>query len=256
MKNLKSQRIIFIILILFPIITFKISDEKVTVRNILKVDFPEIIYDDKNAETYFSPKLMASPIYLIYTIDSFSTTINLNKKFDLYKFQTKNKFYDTMPNRRGFKIYIDTSKEIPMINNSYEVWNSSDKTKNHSQKIISYPVYIINTSSNEVKLNVQDGELMMIQEALDKKGEWQPIEYHLFASCSENYFDIDVPSQYCVMTKVAKYKGNFKTLLRIKLLNQDQVYFSCAFKGSINFSQLNTRHLKPYLEPKIFLNME
>ena len=102
---------------------------------------------------------------------------------------------------------------------------------------------LINNSNSTVKARRQDGSLIMIQEALNENGEWQPIEYWVHSGCGNSYFHplILKPGQYSIIP-IKKYTGNFKTKIRLKLQiittstntqNRVKNIYSKPFNGSI-----------------------
>lgn len=98
--------------------------------------------------------------------------------------------------------------------------------------------YFINTSNITFKAERQDGSLMMIQEALNEKGEWSPIEFWVYSGCGNSYFNpLELEPGHCVMVPIKKYSGSFKTKIRLKMKNNSSIYYSTSFDGSIDPSQ-------------------
>ena len=80
-----------------------------------------------------------------------------------------------------------------------------------------FTAYLVNTTDSTFHATRQDGSLMMIQEAKDENGEWQPIEYWIPSGCGNSYFDplrLD-PNEYAKVA-IIKYSGRFETKLRLK----------------------------------------
>lgn len=98
--------------------------------------------------------------------------------------------------------------------------------------------YLINNTDSTVKLTRQDGSLIMIQEALDEEGEWKPIEHWVPSRCGNSYFHpLYIDSGEYVIIPIRKYKGSFKTKIRLKFVYKREVHFSDSFDASINKSQ-------------------
>jgi hypothetical protein len=98
---------------------------------------------------------------------------------------------------------------------------------------------LINTSSQTQKLATQDGSLMMIQEAKNQQGKWQPIEYWKFDwGMGATFGTLDLPMQHLVLFTAPQYKGSFATEIRFKLkIDEQNIFYSEAFKANISVSQ-------------------
>lgn len=97
-----------------------------------------------------------------------------------------------------------------------------------------FAAYLINTSDTVFGLEKQDGSLIMIQEAMDEKGAWQPIEYRIPSYCGNSYYDYKLyPGEYAQI-KVRKYSGKFKTKIRMKLSTSNGMFYSAPFSGSVD----------------------
>ena len=100
-----------------------------------------------------------------------------------------------------------------------------------------YPVYVVNESSRAKFLYGKDRHVFAIQEALDASGWWRPIEGRAFDFCGNGRWALCVrPNEY-VLFSMRRYTGNFKTKLRIRLVNGSATYVSEPFEGEINFKQ-------------------
>lgn len=94
-----------------------------------------------------------------------------------------------------------------------------------------------NHSKVPVELHTQDGSLCLIQEALNTKGEWKPIEFFTYSSCGFGQHNIFLNENEQVRIVVRKYTGDIKTKLRLKLLTENGVIYSSEFDGHINKGQ-------------------
>ena len=102
---------------------------------------------------------------------------------------------------------------------------------------------LANATEEAIKIRIQNGSLIMIQEAKNNKGEWQPIEYWDYDWGNGSVFDeFSLEPKNAILVSAPRYKGNFETKIRFKLKigdskEQDDVIYSPAFKGSISLSQ-------------------
>lgn len=101
-----------------------------------------------------------------------------------------------------------------------------------------YPVYFINTSQSDKLFMEASG----IHEALksDHRWYWQPIE---FASPggSESVPVIVKPGEFVVVL-MRKYKGSFKTKLRVRFRMGASIYISKSFPGMISRGQFKLKN--------------
>lgn len=229
-----------------------------------------ITYPDslRTSRQYFSP-------YAIYqTIPDLKSIINIGETFDStiyfdYFYDDNRETDDSLgtikDKQKGLTVIIDTGQEInesifftksEKVNGLY----SSPKTifylnsKNGLVKIPctqdtnllfkATPVYILNDTKDRKAIFLKSRYIEMTQEAMDKNGKWKPIESTIPFSCGMGFGwrGLD-PGQY-VVTSIIKYKGNYKTLIRVKLKSGSTTYYSKAFNGSINYSQLNGNKIK------------
>jgi hypothetical protein len=80
----------------------------------------------------------------------------------------------------------------------------------------------------------------MIQEALNAKGEWAPIEYWTYSGCGNSYFSpLVLPQGQLALIPVRRYSGPFRTKLRLKWKNGTRTLYSDSFEGSIEPGQFN-----------------
>ena len=112
---------------------------------------------------------------------------------------------------------------------------------------------LANATEEAIKIRIQNGSLIMIQEAKNDKGDWQPIEYWDYDWGNGSVFDeYSLDPKNAILVSAPRYKGNFETDIRFKLKTgdskeQDDVIYSPVFKGSISLSQFK---LNPGKEDK------
>ncbi|MEM1003096.1 MAG: hypothetical protein AAGH46_10650 [Bacteroidota bacterium] len=100
-----------------------------------------------------------------------------------------------------------------------------------------FPAFLVNTTDYPFFTEMQDGSLMIIQEALDEEGVWKPIEYWIFSGCGNSYNFLKLAPGKCVMVPVKKYAGEFQTKIRLKFKTPNGLIYSEPFEGSIEKSQ-------------------
>ena len=98
----------------------------------------------------------------------------------------------------------------------------------------------MNEDTIEHIMEFQDEAVYMIYEAQDSTGNWRPIENWFFTHfCGNSYYELVFKPQSYIISKVVKYEGDYETNLRLKVRNFDHVMYSNAFRGTINYEQLN-----------------
>ena len=133
----------------------------------------------------------------------------------------------------GIKIKPEQLQVVPVINDT-----SPDSSHNTGMTI-----YLINTSKDTFYYDgVQDGSLIMVQQAKDEPGNWKPIESWCWSSCGNSYEDFLRLDPNTYITAVApRYKGDFNTELRFVFITYNKAkmnkIYSEPFRGSVNLSQ-------------------
>jgi hypothetical protein len=123
--------------------------------------------------------------------------------------------------------YSNTIKE------SYSKYYKPSKKINQA-----FPVFIFNQSDSIVSLDLKEDWFFMIQEAKNKKGEWKPIEYYEpYTYCGNSFWSKELIPNHYAISKIYKYKGKFKTTLRLKLKSNNKIYYSNEFVSFINPKQ-------------------
>lgn len=93
---------------------------------------------------------------------------------------------------------------------------------------------------NKIGIQIEDGKLVAVQQALDSSGTWVSIEHFTHSDCGNSYSFARLKKNESYLFKIAKYTGNYPTKLRLKILIDDLVYYSNEFNGSINYEQFNS----------------
>jgi hypothetical protein len=101
-----------------------------------------------------------------------------------------------------------------------------------------FTAHLINASDSIVKIERQDGSLIMIQEAKNEEGEWVPIEHWLYSWCGNSYMNpLVLEHGQKVMIPIKKYSGTFETVVRLKLKIGEVLVYSDPFISSIDLNQ-------------------
>lgn len=115
----------------------------------------------------------------------------------------------------------------------------STNNQNHDIKNVrGYPVYIVNSTDSNIVVNNMGYNLKIIQEAKDSNNKWRPIEHFDFLNCD---FCFNTPfilePKHYIVTKIYKYTGNYRTMVRLKFRNGNTIVYSNPFYGNINIEQ-------------------
>lgn len=105
-----------------------------------------------------------------------------------------------------------------------------------------FEAFLINTSDSTLTLERQDASLVIIQEALDENGNWEPIEYWVDSGCGNSYLNpVNLSPGKYIIVPIRKYKGEFKTRIRLRYKyfyrGGEGIMISDSFEGSIDKSQ-------------------
>lgn len=136
------------------------------------------------------------------------------------------KFWEITP-IEAFLTYLDENgKEIPK--KPYQA---------PYDQVLKLPVFIFNNTDSAQIIEHHDGRLVMIQEALNKKGNWVGIEYFEYSGCGNSFGYNLIPKDQFMLFGINKYKGNYKTKLRVRLISNGKTLISNEFDGYINENQ-------------------
>lgn len=125
--------------------------------------------------------------------------------------------------------------------------NFLDKYYSPSTKMVeAYPVMIENISDSTWKIGTQEGWIFMIQEAMNERGEWKPIEYIDYRSvCGNSFWFEKLPPKHYLISKIYRYDGELKTKLRVRFVTENQIFVSNEFTGNVNPSQFEVPEFLP-----------
>ena len=111
-----------------------------------------------------------------------------------------------------------------------------------AQKYRGLKVLVVNATSDPVGLAASDSRLNIVQEALDRDGQWKPIEYLPSSWCGNSHHTVYLGPQEYWDFNAARYTGRFKTKIRVTLnqrISNDQimVIHSNEYDGGVNPNQ-------------------
>jgi hypothetical protein len=113
------------------------------------------------------------------------------------------------------------------------------------KSFIGYPIYIANFSKeNRYVLDVS-GYIDIAQEAKDSAGNWVVIDSAAPPPCGMVRNLSTIHSHQSLITSVLKYKGSYRTLLRVRFVDdRDKVYYSEPYYGYIDYKQIYNPKVK------------
>jgi hypothetical protein len=117
-------------------------------------------------------------------------------------------------------------------------YNSSIRRPLYGNQLCYYPVYIVNETKSSKAFLGKDLYVFGLQEALDTNGTWRPIEGRGFDFCGNGYWALLVHPQEFIAILFPKYAGSYKTKIRVRIQNENNIYVSKPFDATINESQL------------------
>ncbi len=110
------------------------------------------------------------------------------------------------------------------------------------KEFIAFRLY--NLTSQAQIFTTQNGSLIMIQEAKDPSGNWQPIEYWDYDwGMGSDFSQLALAPKYSVLFTAPLFEGDFETLVRLKLkvnnTDSSDIVYSEAFTAKVNLGQFN-----------------
>ena len=140
--------------------------------------------------------------------------------------EVKHYYYHPRDPDKGLQILVDTTQIILL---SDYCWKESKLVR---QNYFSFPIFLKNNSDSLYRIGFEVNVPILL-EALDSNKLWRPIERFFTYKCGtgRSYAYLK-PNEYaCVL--IHRYRGNFKTQLRLRLGN----ITSKQFSGEINKEQ-------------------
>ena len=107
----------------------------------------------------------------------------------------------------------------------------------------SYPFFIYNSWENDMIIErPTEGDVYIILEAMDKIGNWRPIEFweqRQFV-CGTEHRNYHLQAEIFLIGAFKRYRGNYRTKMRLKLNNYGEVMYSNVFEDTSNYNQFDT----------------
>ncbi|CAM1341675.1 hypothetical protein [Tenacibaculum amylolyticum] len=256
--------------VLLPIVLFLFcacgKEKEIKLLKLVKTEYDTLVFNNPEKIARANPVMYGVNVTSDSVINLIQPWFQKEGIFSDYNHATKND---------SLRIYVDNSSFFhsdlhglsntgvpppPMkLNESEEEYEKriQDYSTNVKAKITHQamlPVYIYNESNRNQSLNkpVNGGDLFLITEAKNEKGEWKPIEYfeQFTFLCGTGHQDYLLKSKQFIVAGVKKYSGSFKTKLRLKLNSFGKVFYSNTFEGSINKKQFETTELLKEIKGK------
>ena len=239
--------------------------------------FPDSL---KKKSSFFSPyvKFDVSP--------SVIGVINFNDPYDSVQSYTTGRYLWTtehiseLPDsleriytsQKGLQILVDTTQEIRQeqyFNESFDydsliaspryvkLLDQKGRTKvilckhNMTIGLTAMPVYIVNSSKDTLHILDRDFTVDLVQEVLDRNGNWKEIEQYWTGACGMAWGWKNLHPKEMLVTSVLKYKGDFKTLARLRLDN-GQLIYSQPYSISINSDLLSVKVQTTVMDGNLF----
>lgn len=117
-----------------------------------------------------------------------------------------------------------------------------DEAAIFAEKYKGLKVLLVNGTNQRVGFPASDSRLSIVQEALDERGKWKPIEYLPSSWCGNSYHTVFLgPKEYWEFA-APRCTGKFKTRLRFSLNWQKSgtekiTIYSNEFEGRVNAHQ-------------------
>jgi hypothetical protein len=148
---------------------------------------------------------------------------------------------DTFPfdyfNRNNWKT-LDKGKKLAILDSVRVVSKQKADAEHLTNNKGKNQVWIINNTSNEISIQMQDWQFICILQALTKDGQWLPIQYWQFSKCGNSYHNKKMaPKTANSFLFTIPNKGDYQTKLRFKLLGTNQFYYSNEFTGKIDYCE-------------------
>lgn len=242
---------------------------------ITNIKLPKIILSEHDSILSSSVDRMA-PVMSQFLGINIKDSLDLNKKKDFGKYEEINRISDSISiyvdaNNTNFSVHFWSSIPPPpplMENKRYsklkienlsaynelmaKKWDSMAVALEKQWDIerrqhqIAYPVYIFNNSSKKTIIQNPvggriDKDLYVILEGIDKNGEWQPINYWEQFSfvCGTGHRNYVLNPKSFLIVAIKKYSGHYRTKLRVKFKNFDDIHYSNVFDGYIDYCQFD-----------------
>lgn len=219
-----------------PIIMAVEEDKKMGYIN----EFGEYIWKS-NSDVYSHPERLSLNVksYLDFKVsqyDSLATSDNSPIYYNPPK-STMEKSAPVLQMADSIVLYIDTTK-ITLSKFGY----------------LSHRAYLLNNTGHKLSVSTQNGLLFAQVEALDRSGDWRPIDLFEISGCRNSFENITLPQNQFWEMPLPVFHGSFKTKLRLKVwlsnprhCDENRIIYSNEIDTNLNDGQFwRTREHFPY----------
>ncbi|MCR5888435.1 hypothetical protein LRS06_11785 [Hymenobacter sp. J193] len=205
---------------------------------------------DSAAQTrYFYPYSRDGRVgyYPVYYIGPRQDTLYLGAS-KIYGYQYGQKDYDrerkrfTWVDSLSMKIVVDTAFHLTYAELHY-IHN-----KHNHKDVISYvsyhkafPVYVYNLTDSLIWLGKFSELGSTVRQAKDSQGKWVDIEKPIRYYCGTGAREIVLEPRQCLVAKLLRYKGSYKTACRLRYTNAHRTVYSNTFTDYIDPRQLTDK---------------
>jgi hypothetical protein len=243
-----------------------------TTPTVRSFTFPEICDTLPESDFCFSPYHQWHAESYIHQVKKVGEKVDPNADlgFHIKPGQENDSIYQISAKTTGLTLYVDTVNEVSMSLDGFipppyfsfiQSKQSIDKNYRPSvtdsiadtlmmkevrsylryiKTVHAYPVYIVNSTDSIIVVTNEMHLLKLIQEAKDPDNNWKPVEHYDYLNGDFRFSTpvILYPGHF-IMTKIFKYSGNYKTMIRLKFRNGNTIIYSDPFFGSINKEQFD-----------------
>lgn len=240
-------------------------------------DLPMLLVQQPKYFIRVDSKVMLRSDPTIFNLDFKHDTVfrhwpNINRKQENFP-------YDTVLPKYNLKIIIDTTYDFYSKDFIFERLQFPQITRQERQKyghevmqypsvknyyhreellqskyVAAYPVLVYNQGDTDAYIGELDFfDFRMVQQALDIDGKWKAIEFQVSDAPPMSIvanFNYRLSPKHYLATSIIKYKGDFKTKIRVKFSTGNHFYYSNAVSATINRSQFDQSFIKSFLEER------
>ena len=187
----------------------------------------------KYHEAVFAPVYLGDvkpEIKLIYKLELTGNRIDALEEWEVpFENDTEGRILKN-PTDSTLLITVDTDRIIGYPMYLWEYY----KTPEYRQGIMSYPVFVENTSDDTLKIGLGD-VLPITIEAKGRDGQWHELYRNFIYECGTGLLDIYLAPHQIAVVAMPVCKGTFRTELRLGYcISRDKRIYSNVFEGFIN----------------------
>ena len=154
-----------------------------------------------------------------WKLDSFEFNEYFYIHMSLYEIKTKKQVFEDL---NQITLKVDTT-DLTVFDDKY----------------LANKLYVINASKDTMTGLFDDAHLDIMQQAKNKKGEWQDLywAHGSFGFGEFHYYSFKLPPNEYITYPVPIFKGAIKTSLRYRLRFDNKIIYSNTFTGQVNETQ-------------------